>query len=120
MRRWLIQIVVNSVVLLMVAGYIDAFELSSVWAAIGASVILALSNVFLKPIMVVLTLPFTIFTFGLFLFVINALILLLVASLMGSAFQIDGFGIALLAAVIISVFNLLIENVIIKPLLSKK
>lgn len=119
MIRWLIHIVVNSIVLMTVAGFVHSFELSSVWAAIGASVILALINMFLKPILVVLTLPITFVTLGLFLIVIDAVILILTASLMGDAFQIHGFGIALLAAVIISVLNLLIENIILKPLFGK-
>lgn len=120
MIRGLIHIAVNTIVLMTVAGYVDSFELSSVWAAIGASVILALINMFLKPILVILTLPITVFTLGLFLIVINAVILMLTAWLMGDAFQIGGFGIALLAAIIISVLNLLIENIILKPLLDKK
>lgn len=119
MMRWLIHIIVNSIVLITVAGYVDSFEVSTVWAAVGASVILALINIFLKPILVILTLPITFVTLGLFLIVINAVILELTAGLMGDAFNIDGFGTALLAAVIISVLNLLIDKVILKPLLQK-
>ncbi|HET7580446.1 MAG TPA: phage holin family protein [Bacillales bacterium] len=120
MTRWLIHIVVNSIVLIVVAGYIESFHLAGVWAAVGASVLLALINTFIKPILVLLTLPVTAVTLGLFLIVINAVILMLTAGLMGEAFDIDSFGIALLAAVIISILNMLIEQMIVKPLLEKK
>lgn len=119
MTKWFIHIVVNSVVLIVVAGYLDSFQLSSVWAAVGASVILAIFNLLVKPILVVLTLPVTILTLGLFLIVINAILLMLTAAVMGDAFNISGFGTALLASVIISVLNLLIEHIIVKPLLRK-
>ncbi|HET7580629.1 MAG TPA: phage holin family protein [Bacillales bacterium] len=119
MIKWLIHILVNSIVLIVVAGYLGSFQLASVWAAVGASVILALIHLFIKPILVILTLPVTIFTLGLFLIVINAILLEITAGLMGDAFNISGFGTALLAAIVISVLNLLIENIILKPLLSK-
>jgi putative membrane protein len=120
MTKWIIHIVVNSIVLIVVAGYLDTFQLSGIWAAVGASVILALINLFVKPILVVLTLPVTVLSLGLFLIVINAILLKLTAALMGDAFQIEGFGTALLAAIIISVLNLLIDHIILKPLLEKR
>lgn len=116
MLRLLVHIVVNAAVLLMIAGYIESFAISSVWSALGASVILGLINVFLKPFLVILTLPITILSLGLFLIVINAGILMLTSYMMGDAFMIQGFGVALLAAVIMSVLNLLIENIILKPI----
>jgi putative membrane protein len=119
MFRWMVHIVVNSIVLIVVAGYISDFQLSSIWAAVGASVLLALINLVVKPFLILLTLPVTVLTLGLFLIVINAVTLMITASLMGDAFQIAGFGTALLAAVIISVLNLLIEQVVVKPMLRK-
>lgn len=119
MTKWLIHLIVNSIVLIVVAGFLQSFHLSSVWAAVGASVILSIFNLIVKPILIILTLPVTILTLGLFLIVINAILLMLTAAVMGNAFNIDGFGTALLASIIISVLNLLIEHVIVKPLLEK-
>ncbi|HET7522028.1 MAG TPA: phage holin family protein [Bacillales bacterium] len=117
--KWFIHIVVNGVVLIVVAGYLDSFQIESLWAALVASMILALANLFIKPILIVLSIPFIAVTFGLFLIFINSLMLMLTAGLMGDAFDIEGIGTALLAAVVISVLNMLIERVIIKPLLEK-
>lgn len=117
--RWLIHLLVNSVVLVVVAGYFSEFYLESVSAAIIASVLLSIINVIVKPILVILTLPVTVITFGLFLFVINAVTLMITASLMGDAFHISGFGMAFLAAIIISVLNMLINNFVVKPMQKK-
>ncbi|MFS0864024.1 phage holin family protein [Fredinandcohnia sp. 179-A 10B2 NHS] len=118
--KWLASIIVNSIVLIVVAGYVDTFYLEGIGAAILASVILSILNVLVKPILILLTLPVTVLSLGLFLFVINAITLMITQSIMGDSFVIEGFGTALLAAVIISVLNLLIQNVIVKPLQEKK
>lgn len=117
--RWLIHLLVNSVVLVVVAGYFDGFYLESVSAAILASVLLSIINVILKPILVILTLPVTVITFGFFLFVINAITLMITASLMGDAFQISSFGMAVFAAIIISILNMLINTFVVKPMQKK-
>lgn len=120
MPGWIIHLIVNTIVLIVISGYIPTFQLSSVWAAVGASVLLALINLVVKPILVLLTLPVTVLTLGLFLIVINAITLMITEGLMGDAFQIAGFGTALLAAAGISILNLLIEQIIIKPIFEKK
>ncbi|RXJ01717.1 phage holin family protein [Anaerobacillus alkaliphilus] len=117
--RWLIHLLVNSVVLVVVAGYFEGFYLESVSAAILASVLLSIINVLIKPILVILTLPVTVVTFGLFLFVINAITLMITAALMGDAFQISGFGMAIIASIIISLLNMLINNFVVKPMQKK-
>lgn len=114
--RWFIHLLVNSVVLVVVAGYFENFYLESVSAAVIASVLLSIINFIVKPILVILTLPVTLVSFGLFLFVINAITLMITAALMGDAFVITGFWMAVLAAIIISVLNLLINNFIVKPM----
>ncbi|MCT8140190.1 phage holin family protein [Anaerobacillus sp. CMMVII] len=117
--RWLIHLLVNSVVLVVVAGYFEGFYLESVSAAIIASVLLSIINILLKPILVILTLPVTVITFGFFLFVINAITLMITASLMGDAFQISGFGMAIFASIIISLLTMLINNFVVKPMQKK-
>jgi putative membrane protein len=105
---------------MVVAGYIDGFHIENISAALLASVLLSLFNVFLKPILVILTLPVTIISLGLFLIVINAALLSLTAELMGDSFNIDGFGMALLAAIIISLLNMFLTNFILEPLKKRK
>lgn len=120
MRGWIISLIVNTIVLMVVSGFFsESFYLSGVGAAIIASFLLSIMNAIVKPILVILTLPVTILSLGLFLFVINAVTLMLTQWLMGDAFVISGFGMALLAAIIISILSLLINNLIVKPLKSK-
>ncbi|MGG1686781.1 phage holin family protein [Pseudalkalibacillus sp. NRS-1564] len=119
MRHWIVSLLVNSIVLMVVAGYFEGFYLQGIGSAILASVLLAIVNVFVKPILILLTLPVTIVTLGLFLIVINAITLMITAFLMGEAFVINGFMMAILAALIIGLLNLLIDKVIIEPIRNK-
>ncbi|MFD2615860.1 phage holin family protein [Terrilactibacillus laevilacticus] len=115
-KNWLINIIVNAIVLMMIAGYIHTFHFSSIWSVFGASVILSILNIIIRPILIILTLPVTIVTLGLFIFVINGMTLWIVSELMGPDFQIDGFGTAILASIIMTLCNLIISNFIVKPL----
>ncbi len=120
MIRWIVSILVNALILLVVSGYFDSFYLSGIGAALGASFILSILNVFIKPFLILLTLPVTFVTLGLFLFVINAMTLMITEGLMGDAFNIDGFGTAILAAIVIAIFHLMIQKGIIEPLQKNK
>jgi putative membrane protein len=74
-----------------------------------ASFVLGIVNFLVRPILVLITLPVTIVTLGLFLIVINALMLELTSSLV-SGFIVHSFGSALIAAVLLAVFNLLVSS----------
>jgi len=119
LKNWMIHIVVITAVLMTVAGYVNSFQLAGVGAAIEASIILSLLNVVVKPILIILTLPVTVLTLGFFLIVINAITLSLTAHFMGNAFTISNFGTAIFASLIISILNMLIQNLIVKPLIKK-
>lgn len=120
MKSWIVSILVNALILTVVAGYFDSFYLSGIGAALGASFILSVLNVLVKPFLILLTLPVTIFTLGLFLFVINAVTLMITEGLMGDSFNIDDFGAAILAAMVISLLNLMIQKAIVEPLQKNK
>ncbi|MBS3681761.1 phage holin family protein [Ornithinibacillus massiliensis] len=110
--RGILSLVLNAVALIVVAQLFNSFHLEGFGTALLAALILAVLNVVVKPILIILTLPFTILTLGLFLFVINALTLMITQGVMGDSFVIDGFGTALLAAVILSIINLLLNRVV--------
>ncbi|GMN99976.1 phage holin family protein [Parageobacillus thermoglucosidasius] len=115
----MIGVFVNTVLLMAIDGYFDSIQFSGIGAAFIASMILSILNIVVRPVLILLTLPVTILTLGLFLFVINAITLLMTAALMGNAFEIDGFGTALLASIVLSFFHLLVQKAIIEPLLQK-
>ena len=118
--QWIIQLLMNSLVLIVVAGYFDGFYIESVTAAVVASLLLSIINFFVKPILIVLTLPVTVLTLGFFLFIINAITLSLTASLMGDAFVISSFSMAILAAIIIALLNLLLNHFFVKPIQKRR
>ena len=84
--------------------------MKSFGSAMIAAFVIGLFNVVLRPILVVLTLPVTILTLGLFLFVINALMFWAAASVLGSSFQVHGFAAALIGSLIYTVLGMLIES----------
>ncbi|WP_078555759.1 phage holin family protein [Bacillus alkalicellulosilyticus] len=117
--RLLSHLLVNTLVLVVVAAYFNSFYLSGIGAAFVASIVISILNVFVKPIIIFLTLPVTILTLGLFLFVVNAITLWLAAAFMGDAFVINGFGMAIIAAVVMSILSALIQKIIVEPLTKK-
>ena len=81
MMNYIVQIIVTSLILLLMAKMVKGVTIDNWGSALFAAVILGLVNAFVKPLMVLLTIPLTIITLGLFLLVINALVLQLVAAL---------------------------------------
>lgn len=104
------KIAVNSLVFIALAYLIQGFYVNSVWTAFGASIVLAFVNVLVKPILSLLSFPITLLTFGLFSFIINALMLSLTSAIMGSGFQFSSFGIAFLVSLILSLVQSLVAE----------
>lgn len=84
-----------------------------------ASIIIYILNQTIKPVLVYITLPITALTMGLFYPIINVLILYLASFLLGSNFQIKGIILPFLIAIIISILNMFMEGMIIKPIIYK-
>ena len=102
LARW----IVNAAVLLLVAYIYPGVQVESFVAALLAALVLGLVNAIVRPILVVLTLPVTLLTLGLFLFVINALLFWFVAEVV-HGFSVGGFWAALLGSILYSLFTLL-------------
>ncbi|MDX8044658.1 phage holin family protein [Gracilibacillus sp. S3-1-1] len=109
--RWILSLILNALALMLIDYLFDSFTIDGFWIALIASVILAVLNAIVRPILVILTLPITIVTLGLFLLVINAFTLWMTQGLLGSNFVIDGFGMAFIAAILFSIMNLFINSV---------
>ena len=102
------QVVVMTLATILAAYILPGVNITSVGAAILTAIVIALLNSFIRPILIVLTLPFTIFSMGLFLLIINAVIILLASGLV-SSFHVDGFWSALLFSLLLTLFNYLLE-----------
>lgn len=114
--RWLMGCLINAVLFMALAGYFkDSFYLTGFTAALQASILLSILNVLVRPLLILFTLPVTLLTMGLFLFVINAITLELTDYLMGPSFEIHGFGMALLFSVLMSLVNLIIQKTLLEP-----
>ncbi len=112
--KWMGSILVNTVLFMFLAWLIPNFHVASIGAALIASFILALVNALIRPIIVVITLPITFITLGIFLIVINATMLIITTKFMGDSFIINGFGTALIIAVLLSILNLYINSTLVK------
>jgi len=105
LAKWLL----SAAALLFVAYLYSGVQVQSFTSALIAAFVIGLFNAVLRPVLVVLTLPVTIVTVGLFLFVINALMFWAAASVL-DGFHVTGFGAALLGSLIYSTLGLLIES----------
>jgi putative membrane protein len=103
--KWLL----SAAALLAVAYLYSGVEVRSFGAALTAAFVIGLFNMLLRPVLVLLTLPVTVLTLGLFLFVINALMFWWAAGLL-NGFYVSGFGAALLGSLIYSVFGVVIDS----------
>lgn len=107
---FLLRILLTAVVVVFLANFLPGVTVTGYWTAIVVALVLALLNLIVKPILVLLTLPVTIITFGLFLIVINAIIILLVDAFV-SGFQVNGFWIAVLFSLLLSVIQSLFFSI---------
>jgi len=99
----------HAVALLALAHIYNGVEVTGFGAAMVAAFVIGLFNLIVRPALVVLTLPVTFFTLGLFLFVINALMFWAAAGIL-DGFQVQGFGAALLGSVVYSAFGIVIDS----------
>ncbi len=97
---------------LLGVGYLySGVQITSFTSALIAALVIGLFNMILRPVLVVLTLPVTVITLGLFLFVINALMFWAAAGVL-DGFYVRGFGAALLGSLIYSAFGVVIDSTI--------
>jgi len=113
-QRTIIRILLNAVALVLTAGLFESIYLEGFFSAVLAVMILAFVNAFIRPIFLLLTLPLTVMTLGLFTLVINAALFKL-TSVLVPGFHVGGFWSALGGAVIYSILILLINIFLLPP-----
>ena len=102
--NFIIRILLTAVAVFLLAEFLPGVSVSGYVTAIIVALVLAVLNLIVKPILVLLTLPVTILTLGLFLLVINAIIILLADAFI-PGFGVNGFWIALLFSLLLSIFQ---------------
>jgi putative membrane protein len=110
LARW----IVNAAALLLVAYLYPGVAVTSFFAALIAALVLGIVNAVVRPILVLLTLPVTLLTLGLFIFVINALLFWFVANII-QGFAVTGFVAALVGSILYSVLTMITSWLLFTP-----
>ncbi len=111
--RLLLVWLINAVALFALPYVLTSIHVSSFTAALVAALVLGLINTLIRPLLVVLTLPVTVLTLGLFIFVINGLLFWLVGSWI-EGFRVDGFWAGVLGAIVYSVISWLLSALLLR------
>jgi len=111
--RLLITWLINAAALFALPYLMQSVRVESFTTALVAALVLGLVNVLIRPILVLLTLPVTVLTLGLFIFVINGLLFWAVANFVGG-FQVAGFWSAMIAALLYSLISWALSALILK------
>lgn len=111
--RLLLGWAINAAVLLLLPYLIPAVQIRDFWTALGVALVLGLLNAIVRPILIVLTLPITVLTLGLFLFVINGFMFWWVGR-MFDGFEVSGFWWAVLAAFVYSLTSTAVGSVLLR------
>jgi putative membrane protein len=106
LKQFLLGWLVNTLAVFLTSNILRGIEYERLSHLLIAALLLGILNAFVRPILMVFSLPLLLLTLGLFTFVINAVLLYVVGKLMQPHFQVDSFPYALAGAVLISIFNL--------------
>lgn len=109
--KLIIRLLLNALAVVILSKILSGVDVDSYATAIIVAVVLALLNLVVKPILVIFTLPATILTLGLFLFVINALIILLADKLI-DGFSVANFWIALLFSILLTILQSILHTLL--------
>ena len=107
--KFLIKTLILTLAVMLTAWLLPGVEVKDLLTGIWVALLIALFNAFLRPLLIFLTLPATLITFGLFLFVINAFIILLVDHFI-DGFNVGGFWRALVFSIVLSFINSLFSK----------
>lgn len=108
----LIKLLISTIIVFVLSYFLPGVHVTNLTGALMVAVVLGLLNTFLKPILILLTIPVTFFTLGLFLLVINAIIIL-ICDYFITEFYVDGFISALLFSILLSIIQSILNKIFI-------
>jgi putative membrane protein len=114
MRNFLIRVLINAVAIAITASLLPGIQVvnNDIGTLLLIGFVFGLVNAVLKPILTFLTCPFVLLTLGLFVLVINGLMLMITASLSGGRLIVDGLGWAIVGGIIMSLISMILEGVL--------
>jgi len=107
--KLIIKLLISAFAVIVIAKFLPGVTLDSYTTAIIVAVVIAILNMLVKPILVILTLPITIVTLGLFLLIVNAIIIKLASSLI-DGFSVDSLWIAILFSILLSILQSILNS----------
>ena len=107
----LVKILLTAAAVLLLANLLPGVHVVGYWGAIIVAIVLGLLRLFVKPLLILFTLPLTIMTLGLFLFVINAVIILIASELL-DGFRVEGFWWAVLFSILLSFIQSILNSML--------
>ena len=110
MKKYLIRLFFTWLAVIVAGKIVPGIEVHDFFTALAAATVITLLNIFIRPILIIFTIPFTILTLGLFLFVVNAIIVMMGAYFV-DGFKVESFGAALFFSLIVSITTSLLEDV---------
>ena len=111
MTEFFAHLIITAALLLLVSNVVRGVQIAGWGSAFLGSIVLGFVNAFVRPVMVLLTLPLTVLTLGLFLLVVNALMLWFVAALV-PGIRVRGFGPALLGSLLLTLLNIAVSALV--------
>ncbi|QFZ54034.1 phage holin family protein [Oceanihabitans sp. IOP_32] len=109
--KFIIRLLLNAVAIFVIAHLMSGVHVDGYLTAILVALVLSVLDLLVKPILIILTLPVTVITLGLFLFIVNALIILLADKLVGG-FSVSGIWVAVLFSVFLSILQSVLQSLL--------
>ncbi len=109
--RFLLRLLLNGLAIMVAAWFVPGVRLAGVVPAILAGALLGLVNALVRPILLLLTLPFTLLTLGLFIFIVNAICFALTAALV-PGFDLSGFFAAFFGALVVTIVSWVVNGLL--------
>jgi putative membrane protein len=110
--NFIIKLFISSIIVFALSYFLPGVQVTNIMTALWVALVLGLLNTFLKPVLVLLTIPVTLFTLGLFLLVINAIIVL-ICDYFIPEFQVDGFITALFFSILLSLSQSILNKIFV-------
>lgn len=110
---FILELLVSSITLMLASHIFKGFYVENIIYAMITSLVISLLNVFIKPILIYLTLPVTIMSLGVLYPIVDTIILKLASLIMGSSFQVEGLILPFFIAIFISIITKLLEKIIV-------
>lgn len=107
----ILSLILNALALIVTAYIVPGFQVAGFTTALLAAIVLGVVNTFIKPILQLITAPLTIVTFGLFAFVVNAVVLFLVSAVV-PGFTVVGWIPAILGAIVLSIVSMVLNSLL--------